>query len=188
VIATILRWSTRILLTLLLLAIVVIAGFRLTAALRENGARDELAPSTGHLVPTSSGGVFVQEKDPANGIPVVLFHGSVAWSEFWRRTIDTLAAAGFRVIALDVPPFGFSDRPGGDTRSDQAVRVNDVLRNLQAPLPAYIEVLQKPWVLREYDGFCRLAARIPWLGENSAQCRPSVLPKHQDTSGAIVGR
>jgi pimeloyl-ACP methyl ester carboxylesterase len=32
-----------------------------------------------------------------------------------------------------VPPFGFSDRPGGYTRSDQAVRVNDVLRNLQAP-------------------------------------------------------
>jgi pimeloyl-ACP methyl ester carboxylesterase len=78
----------------------------------------------------------------------VLFHGSVAWSEFWRRTIDALAAARFRVIALDVPPFGFSDRPGGYTRSDQAVRVNDVLRNLQAAVPEYIEVLQKPWVLR----------------------------------------
>jgi pimeloyl-ACP methyl ester carboxylesterase len=131
VIAKILRWSTRTLLVLLLLVVAAIAGFRLAAAIRETGTRTELAPSTGHLVPTGSGGVFVQEKGPASGVPVVLFHGSVAWSEFWRRTIDTLAAAGFRVIALDMPPFGFSDRPGNYTRSDQAARVNDVLRNLR---------------------------------------------------------
>ena len=70
-------------------------------------------------------------KGPADGVAVVLFHGSVAWSEFWRRTIDTLATAGFRVIALDMPPFGFSDRPGSYARSDQAARLNDVLRNLR---------------------------------------------------------
>jgi pimeloyl-ACP methyl ester carboxylesterase len=132
VIAKILRWSTRTLLVLLLLIVAAIAGFRLAASLRETGMRAELAPSSGHLVPTSSGGVFVQEKGPANGVPVVLFHGSVAWSEFWRRSIDALAAAGFHVIALDIPPFGFSDRPGNYTRSDQAARVDDVLANLQA--------------------------------------------------------
>jgi pimeloyl-ACP methyl ester carboxylesterase len=132
VIARILRWSARILLGVLLLIVVTIAAFRLAASLRETGMRAELAPSTGHLVPTGSGGVFVQEKGPGDGVPVVLFHGSVAWSEFWRRTIDTLAAAGFRVIALDIPPFGFSDRPGNYTRSDQAARVNDVLRYLGA--------------------------------------------------------
>jgi pimeloyl-ACP methyl ester carboxylesterase len=132
VIAKILRWSTRTLLVLLLSIVTAIAAFRLAAGLRETGVRAELAPSTGHLVPTSSGGLFVQEKGPAGGVPVVLFHGSVAWSEFWRRTIDTLAAAGFHVIALDIPPFGFSDRPGNYARSDQAVRVDDVLRNLQA--------------------------------------------------------
>ena len=78
-------------------------------------------------MPTRSGGVFVQEKGPADGIPVVLFHGTAAWSELWRRTSDALAAAGFRVIALDLPPFGFSDRPGSYTRQDQAARINDVL-------------------------------------------------------------
>jgi pimeloyl-ACP methyl ester carboxylesterase len=88
-------------------------------------------------VPTGSGHVFVQEKGPAGGVPAVLLHGTAAWSELWRHTIDALAAAGFRVIALDLPPFGFSDRPGSYTRGDQAARVNDVLDQLKAD-PAII--------------------------------------------------
>lgn len=136
-IAKILRWSATTLLVLLLLALAAIATFWVAASTRETGLRDELAPSTGRLVPTGSGRVFVQEKGPADGVPVVLFHGTAAWSELWRRTIDALAAAGFRVIALDLPPFGFSDRPGSYTRRDQAARVNDVLDQLKAE-PAII--------------------------------------------------
>ena len=121
---------------LLVLALVIVA-FRMGASIRETRTRAELAPSWGHLVPTSSGGVFVQEHGPADGIPVVLFHGTAAWSELWRHTIAPLAAAGFHVIALDLPPFGFSDRPGSYTRQDQAARVNDVLIHLKAA-PAII--------------------------------------------------
>ena len=136
-VANILRWSANGLLVLLLSVILVITSFRMAASIRETGTRAQLAPKTGHLVPTRSGGVFVQEKGPADGIPVVLFHGTAAWSELWRHTSDVLAAAGFRVIALDLPPFGFSDRPGGYTREDQAARINDVLDTLEAP-PAII--------------------------------------------------
>ena len=136
-ISTILRWSGNTLLALLLVLALVIVAFRMGASIRETRTRAELAPSWGHLVPTSSGGVFVQEHGPANGIPVVLFHGTAAWSELWRHTIAPLAAAGFHVIALDLPPFGFSDRPGGYTRQDQAARVNDVLIHLKAA-PAII--------------------------------------------------
>jgi pimeloyl-ACP methyl ester carboxylesterase len=132
VISKLLRWPTRILLGVLLLLLVAIAGFRLAAAFRETGTREALAPAGGRLLPTSSGGVFIQEKGPAGGIPVVLFHGTAAWSELWWRTTDALAAAGFRVIALDLPPFGFSDRPGSYTRADQAARINDVLGSLKA--------------------------------------------------------
>jgi pimeloyl-ACP methyl ester carboxylesterase len=137
VISNILRWSARTMLVVLLLAVATVAAFRLTAILRETGTRTELAPPTGHLMQTASGGVFIQEKGPPNGIPVVLFHGTAAWSELWRRTIDVLAAAGFRVIALDLPPFGFSDRPGNYTRQDQAMRVNQVLDQLRSA-PAII--------------------------------------------------
>jgi pimeloyl-ACP methyl ester carboxylesterase len=137
VISKILRWSTKAVLVLLLLVVLAIAGSRLAASLRETGTRAELAPSTGRLVQSPSGGVFVQEKGPTEGIPVVLFHGTAAWSELWRRTIDALAAAGFHVVALDLPPFGYSDRPGSYTRQDQAARANDLLGQLRAS-PAII--------------------------------------------------
>ena len=137
VISNILRWSAKTLLVLLLLVVTAIAGFRLAASFRETVDRAALAPPSGHLVKTSSGGVFVQEKGPPDGIPVVLFHGTAAWSELWWRTSDALAASGFHVIALDLPPFGFSDRPGTYTRRDQAARINDVLGALKAP-PAII--------------------------------------------------
>ena len=131
-VSNILRWSANGLLVLLLSVILVIAAFRLAASVRETGAHAQLAPRTGQLVPTRSGGVFVQEKGPADGIPVVLFHGTAAWSELWRHTSDALASAGFHVIAIDLPPFGFSDRPGSYTRQDQASRVSDVLDALMA--------------------------------------------------------
>lgn len=136
-ISTILRWSGKALLALLLLLVIIIVALRMAASMRETRTRAELAPSWGHLVPTSSGGVFVQENGPADGIPVVLFHGTAAWSELWRHTTPVLAAAGFHVIALDLPPFGFSDRPGNYTRQDQAARINELLIHLKAA-PAII--------------------------------------------------
>ena len=136
-VSNILRWSANGLFVLVLSLILLITSFRMAASIRETGMRSQLAPRTGHLVPTRLGGVFVQEKGPASGIPVVLFHGTAAWSELWRHTSDVLAQAGFRVIALDLPPFGFSDRPGSYTRQDQAARINDVLAALQAT-PAII--------------------------------------------------
>ena len=179
-IAKILRWVTRTLLVLLLLVVAVIAAFRVAAAVRETGIRSALAPSTGHLVATSSGGMFVQEKGPADGIPVVLFHGSIAWSEFWRSTIDTLAAAGFRVIALDIPPFGFSERPGGYTRRDQAARTADVLHALRIEGPIIVghsvgSGVATELVMRHPQGIRGLVLIDAALGLTSPPSDPSPL-------------
>lgn len=136
-ISKILRGAARPGLVVLVLIVAAVAAFRIAAAVRETAGRGDLAPSTGYWVATRSGDVFVQEKGPATGTPVVLFHGTAAWSELWRATSDALAGAGYHVIALDLPPFGFSDRPGGYTRQDQAERVNDVLARLNVQ-PAII--------------------------------------------------
>jgi pimeloyl-ACP methyl ester carboxylesterase len=115
----------------LILIVVAVAGFRLAASLRETEDSSALAPGNGHLVATANGRMFVQEKGPADGAAVVLFHGTAAWSELWRRTIDALAAGGYHVVALDLPPFGFSDPLPSYTRSAVATEVNGVLDALK---------------------------------------------------------
>ena len=44
--------------------------------------------------------------------PIVLIHGVGGWAENWRAVMRPLASAGHRVLALDLPGFGESQRPG----------------------------------------------------------------------------
>ena len=129
--SSLLRWSVRFVLFVLLLIGTIIGGLRFAASLRETGDRDAMMPATGHLVATSGGRIFLQEKGPTEGVPVVLFHGTAAWSELWRRTIDALAAHGYHVIALDLPPFGFSDPLPSYTRTAVATEVDAALASLK---------------------------------------------------------
>jgi pimeloyl-ACP methyl ester carboxylesterase len=41
----------------------------------------------------------------------VLVAGTAAWGGIWHATIPALAAAGYRVLTVDLPPFGYSTRP-----------------------------------------------------------------------------
>jgi pimeloyl-ACP methyl ester carboxylesterase len=105
------RWIGRIGLAVLLLLVVALAGFRAAAARRETSTRAEAAPKSGRFVRAANVELFVQEDGPATGAPVVLIHGTGAWSEIWRGTMQRLAREGYRAIALDMPPFGFTARP-----------------------------------------------------------------------------
>lgn len=100
--------------------VVVLASFRIAAANREALSRSLACPLSGHFVRGADVEMFVQEDGPANGPTVLFIHGTGAWSEIWRHTIDTLAAAGFHVVALDMPPFGFSERPPTADYGDEA--------------------------------------------------------------------
>ena len=117
---------------LLALIVLVLVGFRAAAVLRERATPEAAAPKTGKFIATPSGRMFVLDEGPRDGIPVVLIHGTAAWSEFWRGTIDELVEARYRVIALDLPPFGFSDRGPVEsyTRAEQSRRIVGVLDGL----------------------------------------------------------
>ena len=70
--------------------------------LPEGAVRERLLPANG---------IRMHCVDAGRGPTVVLLHG---WPEFWwswRAQIPALVAAGYRVVAADLPGFGGSDRP-----------------------------------------------------------------------------
>lgn len=107
------RWIARVLAVIVLLVAAIAIIFRVTAATREREVAEKAAPSTGHFVLAGDLKMYVQEAGPSQGTPIVLVHGTGAWSEIWRQTMTALADAGFHTIAIDVPPFGYSGKPSG---------------------------------------------------------------------------
>ncbi|HEY4496849.1 MAG TPA: alpha/beta hydrolase [Candidatus Paceibacterota bacterium] len=127
------KYIIRAIIALLLIAIGFILFFSWQSDQREAKSNLEAAPSTGRFVQAKDIQVFIQEAGPSNGIPVLLIHGTGAWSEIWRDTMTALAENDLRVIAIDVPPFGFSEKPNGAnsyTREKQAERIIGVLDSL----------------------------------------------------------
>ena len=53
-------------------------------------------------------------RDQGDGIPVVLIHGFGASSKSWRAVVPGLLKRGYRVLAIDLPGHGFSDKYAGD--------------------------------------------------------------------------
>jgi pimeloyl-ACP methyl ester carboxylesterase len=112
-------------------AVAVLAAILAVAAagLRETAIRQTLAPLSGRFVRAHDIELYVQEAGPAGGHVVVLVHGTGAWSEIWRETMQSLADHGYRAVAVDMPPFGFSERPAANdyTTATQGRRLADLL-------------------------------------------------------------
>ena len=96
-----------------LLAVVALAAIIAVVAAsgRETADRQSLAPSAGRFVHAHDVDLYIQEAGPADGHTVVLIHGTGAWGEIWRETMRRLAERGYHAVAVDMPPFGFSERP-----------------------------------------------------------------------------
>jgi pimeloyl-ACP methyl ester carboxylesterase len=62
---------------------------------------------------TSIGGVRIhyQEAGDENAPPIILIHGFISSNLVWNEVFLPLANAGFRVIAPDLPGYGYSDKP-----------------------------------------------------------------------------
>jgi pimeloyl-ACP methyl ester carboxylesterase len=128
------KWLVVALIVIAIGVSAVLGAFRYQASSRETRTRVEAAPAGGRFVRAADVDVFIQEVGPRDA-PVVLFvHGMGAWSELWRATLAATAAAGFRAVALDLPPFGYSERPARPaySRQDQARRILGVIDALGA--------------------------------------------------------
>jgi pimeloyl-ACP methyl ester carboxylesterase len=84
----------------------------LRADAAEGGPQESLAPATGRWIDAGDVRMFVQQWGPPDGPVIVLAHGTGAWSGTWFGTPAFLAARGWRVVAVDLPPFGFTQAIG----------------------------------------------------------------------------
>ena len=98
------------------------------------------------------------EAGPADGPPVLLFHGFPEFWWGWRRQLPALAAAGFRAVAPDLPGYNLSDKP----RRLGAYRL-DRLAGLVPALADDLGVAAVPLVGHDWGG------ALAWW---SALCHP----------------
>lgn len=105
------RWIVRAAVALLAIATIVLAVMRWQATRRETHSAAASAPRGGRFVRAHDVDLFVQERGDPTRPAVVFVHGTGAWSETWLPAMDAVAAAGFHSVALDLPPFGYSQRP-----------------------------------------------------------------------------
>lgn len=76
-------------------------------------------------------GIKLHYQEKGEGTPLVLIHGYTSLSYTWKDVFEPLSKH-FRVIAVDLKGFGFSEKPDGNyRRSEQAVLVRNFLKTLK---------------------------------------------------------
>ena len=56
-------------------------------------------------------GIHYQEAGDEQATPIILIHGFISSNLIWSHVLLPLARKGFRVIAPDLPGYGYSDKP-----------------------------------------------------------------------------
>ncbi|MEL6934092.1 MAG: alpha/beta fold hydrolase [Pseudomonadota bacterium] len=102
-----------------------------------------------------------------DGPPLVLIHGLAASIEIWRHVIDPLSE-NFRVVAFDLPGFGYSDKPDADYKA-----VTFFIPILKAFLDA-VELPRAHFVGSSMGAslIIRFAARHPQMVDRAVMANP----------------
>ena len=114
-----------------------VAGARVRSMLVETRERVSVGAVAGTWVAAHDVQMHLQTWGPHDGPPLLLVHGTGAWAGTWISNVQALADAGYHVVALDLPPFGYSSLPasGDYSRAAQARRILAVMRQMgQAPV------------------------------------------------------
>ena len=91
--------------------------------------------STQYVTVSSGIKVFYRSAGPARGPVVLLLHGFPSSSSQYRNLIPILANAGYRVIAPDLPGFGFTEIP-------ESLKYSHSFANLAETTLSFIDELQ----------------------------------------------
>ena len=165
-------------LTLILVCIALWASVKLRETeqlvdvLPENGRRVDIGEMIVHVTPTG------KEADT----PVLLIHGTASWGGYWQETADIIAAKGYYSMALDVPPFGYSDHaPDGDYgRVKRAKRINatvDALRTKPIVVAhSFGASVALEAVMRAPEKYAGLVIVSGAIGLNTHETGPDTLP------------
>src|SRR5262249_42934802 len=125
------RRLAQLALGIVVLLVLVLGGFRSRTYFRET---EQLrAPSrTGSFVHTPSGELRYQERGGPDGRPVLFIGGTMASSDSFLPLMDELCDQRLRCLAMDLPPFGYSERPPDADygRTRRAARIAAFLRGL----------------------------------------------------------
>jgi pimeloyl-ACP methyl ester carboxylesterase len=129
----IMRKLFKVLIFLVVLLFIFLIVFRLLAGFREVETSHSIAPDNGQFVAIEGEEMHIQTYGKASDKTILLIHGTAAWGGLWKETAVFLASKGYRVYALDLPPFGFSSRPLSEnySRIAQAKRMNALLKALK---------------------------------------------------------
>ena len=116
---------------LILAVVLLLAAFRAAAFVRETEQR-RVPDRPGSFVRTAEGEFRCQERGGSGGRPVLFIGGTMASSDTFLPLMEELCDARLRCLAIDLPPFGYSQRPadGSYTRERQSARIVSVIREL----------------------------------------------------------
>ena len=167
-------------LTVLAVAIVAIAALVAAAALwtRYLGRdAEKLVPQAGRIQPVPGGAIHFVDLGPRKAPPVVLIHGLSGQLQHFTYGVTDLLKDGFRVIALDRPGCGYSERD-----SDARATLPEQARMIWAFLDA-LEVERPVLAGHSLGGAVALAMALKRPGETGALALICPLTHHQ--SGEI---
>lgn len=132
------KWIIRVLTFVVLLAALAIGGLWIWTRVLVADAQTRFPP-IGALAHVD--GQLVHYIDEGEGPAVVLLHGANGALQDWKETVfDDLVDRGYRVIAVDRPGHGYSDRPkDGPVLADRQARiVRGLLRQLGVERPVMV--------------------------------------------------
>lgn len=135
-IKTIIRKGLLIVLSIFLL--IIIAGYAFT--FYKEHIRSLTTPAAIKSTTIDNNEMTYLAYGDKNNQPVVLFHGTGANSFIWEKTSQILADNGYYVIALDIPPFGWTSISNDhDYRKEvQASKITNLLKSLQVVNPILV--------------------------------------------------